>query len=58
MDFLRHALRLLDPFHDLRTVTVPSAFVDDAQVDAWTRELYAADMANEPQTRTGEGTAS
>lgn len=45
-----HALR----FAGLATLTVPSAAISDEEVEAWSAEMYAADLANEPQQRTGE----
>lgn len=57
MDLIPHLLRKLCEhayrFAGLAELLVPSAAVDDEQVEAWSRELYQRDLDNEPQ-RTGE----
>lgn len=55
---VEHALRALRAhacrWESLPEVTVPSAAVSDDDTRQWSDDMYARDLANEPEPRTGE----
>jgi hypothetical protein len=47
---LEHAYK----FAGLPDLLVPSAAIDDKQVEEWSQDMYAKDLSDEPLPRTGE----